>query len=156
MFLFKAAGATYRKVVTQAVHAFQYGSADGHVDEAILLSKNREDCHLLEKQVQHIAKLRQIRLATPEELERLFPGVGAAERWNHIVELYWVSALSQPFNLSDVPGFSYRKYNTAQRFKKLDEGDSAALLAHLVETNAEVLLDTVNNAEPSVRVRKLK
>lgn len=51
MFLFKASGATYRKVVERGVHAFPYSPVEVNGDELVLLSKNRKDCALLEKQV---------------------------------------------------------------------------------------------------------
>ena len=107
MFLFKAAGATYSKVVKQEVHALPYGPAEVSGDGFVLLSKNREDCALLEKQVQYVAKLLAVRPATAEELDRLFPGVCAAERWQHVVELYWLRPLLSPFNLSQVPKLNH-------------------------------------------------
>src|SRR5438034_2424343 len=121
MFIFKSSGATYGSVVRQSVHAFPYGPAEAQGDEFILLSKNREDCRDLEKQVQWAAKLLKVRLATPTELEQLFPRVGAGSRWNHVVELYWVRQLIRPFNLSDIRGFNAKRYDTVQEFAKLDE-----------------------------------
>jgi hypothetical protein len=147
MFLFKAAGATYSSVVKEALHAFPYGPAQVTGDEFVLLSKNREDCAVLEKQVQHVAKLLAVRPGTHEELNRLFPGVRAAKRWTCVVELYWRRPLPSPFNLSQVPGLDHKRYNTVQGFAKLDHADALALVPYLTETNPDVLLDLVNNAE---------
>ena len=148
MFLFKASGATYAKVVKQAVHAFPHSPAELGGDEFVLLSKNREDCALLEKQVQHVAKLLVVRPGTEDELERLFPGVGAAARWKYVVELYWRRRLPKPFNLSDVPGLAATRYNSVQGFAKLDDGDALALVRYLQDTNGDLLLTFVNDAEP--------
>jgi hypothetical protein len=147
VFLFKAAGATYSKVVKQELHAFPFSPADVSGDEFVLLSKNREDCGLLEKQVQHVAKLLAVRAGTPEELDKFFPGVRAADRWNYVVELYWRKPLATPFNLSQVPGLNYKRYNTVQGFAKLDDQDALALVPYLTDTNPDVLLDFINNAE---------
>lgn len=77
----------------------------------------------------------------------MFPSTRAGERWDYVVELYWRKPLPKPFNLSQVPGLNYRRYNTVQGFAKLDEEDGRVLTAYLAETNPNVLLDIVNNAE---------
>ena len=146
MFLFKSSGDTYRKVVKQSVHAFPCRPSEARGDEFILLSKNRADCKGLEKQVQWVAKLLKVRPATPIELDRLFPKVGAGSRWDHVVELYWVRKLAKPFNLSGVRGFNAKRYDTVQEFAKLENADERILFQHLVDTNAGVVLDVVNNA----------
>ena len=147
MFLFKSSGATYSRVVKQSVHAFPYSPAETRGDEFVLLSKNREDCRDLEKQVQWVAKLLKVRPATPTELEQLFPRVGAGSRWNHVVELYWVRRLTKPFNLAGIPGFNAKRYDTVQEFAKLDDEDARILSRYLSATNPDVVLDFVNNAE---------
>jgi hypothetical protein len=150
MFLFKASGATYEKVLSQGVHAFQYSPAEVNGDELVVLSKNKSDCKLLERQVQAVAKLDQVRIATPEELDEFFPGVKASERWKYAVELYWVRALTQPFNLIGIKGFNAKRYKTVQGFARLDEGDDVAFVRHLAKTNPAVLLDIVNNADSTL------
>jgi hypothetical protein len=147
VFLFKAAATTYRKVVKQKVHAFPYSPRDASEDEFVLLSKNKADCAQLERQIQYVAKLLTIRRGTAQELEGLFPNVRAGARWNYVAELYWRKPLLKPFNLSQVPGFNYKRYNTVQGFAKLDDADALALVPYLARTNAEVLLDLLNNAE---------
>jgi hypothetical protein len=154
MFLFKASGATYTRVLEKGVHAFQYSPAEVNGDELILLSKNKKNCKLLERQVQAVAKLDLVRPATPTELEESFPGVKASERWKYAVELYCIRPLTQPFNLVGIKGFNAERYKTVQGFARLDEGDDIALVRHLAKTNPAILLDIVNNADsPLGRVR---
>src|SRR5688572_21067239 len=114
MFLFKSAGTNYRRVIKRKVHAFQFAPVEVNRDELILLSKNREDCAMTEKQVQTVAKLQRVRPATATELDEFFPGVRASERWKYIVQLYWVRPLPAPFNLSSVSGFNAKRYGTVQ------------------------------------------
>jgi hypothetical protein len=148
MFLFKASGATYRRVIEQGIHAFQYPPSEVHGNELVLLSKNKNACKLLERQVQTVAKLYRVRPATSAELDHFFPGVRASARWDYAVELYWMRPLSMPFNLAGIKGFNARRYNTVQGFARLDEGDDLAVIRHLVKTNPAILMDIVNNAEP--------
>jgi hypothetical protein len=147
VFLFKASGATYRKVVRQSKHAFPVRPVDVAVDEFVLLSKNREDCATSEKQIQHVAKVLAVRSPDDGELEAAFPNVHASERFRCVVELYWGRPLARPFNLSGVPGLNYKRYDTVQDFAKLDEADSLAIVRHLTTTNSELLLEFVNDAE---------
>ena len=148
MLLFKASGATYRQVVAQSVHAFRNDLSDATPDQFVLLSKNRQDCRVLEKQVQYVAKLLKLRSASAMELDALFPGVGAGERWANVVELYWVRPVPRPFNLSDVRDFNYRHYDTVQGgFAQLRPSDRTSLLAHFLATNRDLLFDVVNDAE---------
>jgi hypothetical protein len=147
MYLYKASGATYKRVVRQELHAFPYSPADVSEDEFILLSKNREDCAMLEKQVQHAAKLHSVRPATKAELDTLFPGVAAGDRWRFALKLYWVRSFQRPFNLAEVPGLNQKRYATVQGFAKLDPADELAMLRYLIATNADLILDVINYAE---------
>ncbi len=147
MFLFKASGATYQKVIKQRIHAFQHSPSEVNGDELVLLSKNKEDCVLAEKQVQAVAKLDKLRRATAAELDQFFPGSLASERWKYAVELYWMRPLIKPFNLSAIRWLQAKRYNTVQGFARLDEGDDLAVIQHLIKTNPDILLDIVNNAD---------
>ena len=147
MFLFKAAAATYSKVVKQQLHAFRFSPKEANADEFVLLSKNKEDCAPGVGQIQHVAKLFDIRVGTAQELDGLFPSVHAGERWNYVVKLYWRKPLSKPLNLSQVRGLNYKRYDTVQAFAKLDDCDALAIVPHLAKTNPDVLLDLLNNAE---------
>jgi hypothetical protein len=146
MILFKSSGATYKRVVDQSAHAFRGRPADVLDDKFVLLSKNRHDCGLPEKQVQYVAKLAAVRRAEGEELDRLFPGVDAASRWRYEAELYWVRPLSKPFDLSNVPELDAEHYQTVQGFAKLRDEDAMALFRYLATTNPGVVLDFANNA----------
>ena len=148
MLLLKSAGATYPTVAACAVHAFYGRPVHVRGDEFVLLSKNREDCDRREEQVQYAAKLGGVRPAGKAELERLFPGVGAASRRTHLVDLYWVRRLAKPFSLDSVPGCNARRYGPAQRgFAWLQEADATAVFRYLVKTNHSTLLDFSNNAQ---------
>ncbi|MHB2034883.1 MAG: hypothetical protein ACYCVE_16170, partial [Gemmatimonadaceae bacterium] len=146
MFLFKAAGSTYRQVVRRAAHAFPPPPKDAPPGQFVLLSKNREDCRPTEQQIQYVAKLLEVREATPEELERDFPGVDAAQRWKYRVHLYWARPLDRPFSLSLIDGVDSRRYDAVQNFARLDEGDERLVFAYLCKWNGPVLLDFINNA----------
>lgn len=148
MLLFKASGATYRRVVRREVHAFEHRPRDYHEGEFVLLSKNRDDCQVGEHQVQYVGKLHRFRDATPAELDRLFPGVEASARWHHIAELFWVRPLENRFDFHQVAGVDLTHYQTVQGFAKLAEPDAHALFEHLRDTNAALVLDFVNNAVP--------
>lgn len=147
MYLYKASGATYRTVVRKELHAFPYSPAEVSEDECILLSKNREDCAMLEKQVQYAAKLHSVRAATEEELDAFFPDVAASGRWRFALKLYWVRPFRRPFNLTEVTGLNAKRYSTVQGFAKLDPTDELAMLRHLIATNADLILDVLNNAQ---------
>lgn len=147
MYLMKASGATYAKVLRLSKHAFRGRPTEVSEDEFVLLSKNLEDCASTECQVQHVAKVFRIRPAEAAELEASFPGVLAGERWKFVVELYWPKKLDRPFNLTGIPRFNGRRYGQVQAFAKLDPEDELPLLDHLVRTNGAVLLDVLNNAE---------
>lgn len=148
MILFKAFGKTYSRVVTQKRHAFLYRPADAQPDELVLLSKNREDCRDTEMQIQFVAKLHSIRNATPDELEKCFPGVEAGARWKFLAQMYWCRRLQRPFNLSSVLHAKSRHYNTVQDFAKILETDMLPIGAFLFRTNPILMLDMANNAEP--------
>jgi len=114
----------------------------------VLLSKNRRDCAHDERQIQYVAKLLQVRKGDPVELERLFPGMQAGERWKWIAELNRVRALTAPFDLASVKGLHLPRYETVQTYARFDAADESALVHFLGQSNAGVLLDILNNAEP--------
>ena len=124
MILFKTSGATYDRVASQSVHAFPYSPAEVRPNEFISLSKNRADCVLTECQIQRVAKVQDVRAATPAELEELFPNVEAGQRWRFIARMYWVKRLDKPFNLSRVRGLNYKRYDTVVDFASMRLGDA--------------------------------
>lgn len=146
MFLFKSSGATYRQVVRQGTHAFASSPSDIHGDELVLLSKNREDCHGLERQIQYLAKVSAVTKADATELDQAFPGVAASTRWEYAISLYEVRPLSTPFNLHEIPGFQHRRYDQVQSFARIRLDDAGVLITYLQRTNTEVLLHYLNQA----------
>lgn len=147
MLLFKASGRTYRRVLQLQRHAFPFAPSEVQPHELVVLSKNREDCAPTEAQIQQLAKLLCVEPASPEELDEDFAGVSAGERWHYRAFLYWSSPLDRPFNLSQVEGLHYRRYNTVQNFARFEPDDAMALLNHLDRTNQRVILDFINRAE---------
>jgi hypothetical protein len=147
MFLYKSAGATYMKVVRQSLHAFPHGPTAAREDEFVLLSKNRKDCSMLEKQIQYTAKVQWVRHASGNELDHFFPGIRASTRWRSVIKLYWVKPLTNPFSLAAVPGLDYRRYATVQGFAKFDAPDEKLVFDFLCASNADTILDLVNKAE---------
>jgi hypothetical protein len=144
MFLFKASRKTYWRVAKQSLHAFPFSPKEAEVGQMVLLSKNREDLRRGEKQIQFVAKILAVRPATPAELEERFPGVGAGERFRFIAELYWLEKLDNEFDLSQVPGFNSRRYDSVQDFAKLDAVDESAMISFLAKRNERVLLSYLN------------
>ena len=144
MFLFKASGRTYLRVVKRSLHAFPNRPQEVEVGQLVLLSKNREDCTPSEAQIQNVAKILDVRPATAEELERQFPGVSAGERFEVIIELYWLEPLETPFNLSQAIGPEHKFYNTVQDFSKLRDPDELAVFGFLVKKNPRVVLSYLN------------
>jgi hypothetical protein len=144
MFLFKASGQTYLRVVRRSLHAFPNRPQEAEVGQLVLLSKNREDCSPSEAQIQFVAKILDVRPATAEELETHFPGISASERFEVIIELYWMEPLERPFNLSQALGPDHKFYNTVQDFSKLKESDELAVFGFLVKNNPRVVISYLN------------
>jgi hypothetical protein len=147
MFLFKASGKTYRRVAKQSLHAFPFSPTEADVGQMVLLSKNRDDLARGEKQIQNVAKVLAIRPSAPEELEERFPGVEAGERFRFIVELYWLEPLDTEFDLSQVPGMNYRRYDSVQNATKLDDADEIAVINYMARTNRRVILSYLNRSD---------
>src|SRR6185312_891189 len=113
MLLFKASGQTYPGVVAHRRHAFHGKPQTFHRNELVLLSKNRTDCVGLEKQVQYVGKLIDIRKPTSaDEFELYWPGSHGAERWNYVAELYSIRRLDAPFNLNAIHELDWKHYKT--------------------------------------------
>ena len=77
MYLFKASGATYQRVISGTKHAFANRPVEVAPHEFILLSRNRNDCTSSERQVQHVAKVLRCRNASPSEMDVAFYVVNA-------------------------------------------------------------------------------
>ncbi|HVZ49159.1 MAG TPA: hypothetical protein VG916_10270 [Gemmatimonadaceae bacterium] len=147
MFLFKAARATYLQVIGRKRHAFPYGPQEVRGDELVLLAENRAGGGTLHKQVQYVAKLRRVRPAPPAELDRLFPGENAGQRWRFVVDLYFRRKLTPGFNLHDVEGFDYRHYRTVQGFSLIRENDQLAVIKHLIDFYPSLILELADRSD---------
>lgn len=147
MYLMKASGTTYNRVLTRRMHAFRGRPSEIRDDELVMLSKNVADCSPTEPQVQYVAKVSLVRQARPGELDASFPGVEAGERWEYVVELYWPRKLERPFNLTAIPGFNSRRYAQVQAFAKLDPLDELSLLNHLVMASHSFPVDGLSAEE---------
>jgi hypothetical protein len=153
MFLFKASGKTYHQVVRQSLHAFPLSPSEADVGQFVLLSKNREDCRLTEKQIQHVAKVLEVRPATAAELEASFPGVDAGSRFRFVVRLYWLERLDHPFNLADIQGVNFRRYDPVQDFARLDDDDERLVVKHMIQTNGRIVLSYLNRDDVPAELR---
>ncbi|MBL0179296.1 MAG: hypothetical protein IPP98_09260 [Gemmatimonadetes bacterium] len=147
MMLFKASGETYDRVITQRAHAFRGLPRGFREHQTVLLSKNRSGMSWCERQVQHLARIRTIRKATPAELERFYPGVNAGARWRYLVELYAVTPLTRQFDLSQVPGLDAKRYQTVQSYSLFSEAEDLALLQYFRLKNTQAIIDILN-ADP--------
>jgi hypothetical protein len=148
MYLFKASGKTYKRVAKGAVHAFPFPPTEANPDEFVLLSKNREDCRLGEKQIRFAARIRDVRPARPSELENLFPGVSAEQRWRSVIRLYNVCEFQRPFDLSQIAAFGAKHYRTVQGFARIREPDSKALVSFLIRTNPQMIIAMLDAEAP--------
>ena len=147
MFLFKASGKTYSRVVKQSLHAFPFSPKEAEIGQMVLLSKNREDLMRGEKQIQFAAKILSIRPASSAELDERFPGVAAGERFQYIAELYWLEKFDNEFDLSQVSGLNHRRYDSVQDFAKLDDADEHAMITFLAKRNPRVLASYINRSD---------
>lgn len=148
MRLFKASGATYRSIAAQSLHAFQYPPKDLSPGELVLLSKNRADCGLLERQIQFLAKIVGSRDASAADVERHFPRVDGGERWQTLVRLHWSQRLDVPFNLSKVIGVEAERYETVQNFAKIDAPHEQSIVDYLIKSNPAIVLSFLNSPAP--------
>lgn len=148
MFLFKASGKTYMRVVRRGTHAFAHAPTEVNRDELVLLSKNREDCRPGERQIRFVGKIHEVRVALPSELDHFFPGMDAAKRWQYTIRLYNVFPVPEPFDLAQVPGLDAVHFRTVQGFSRLSHNDQAALVSFLISTNPQLVIDILNAEGP--------
>jgi antitoxin MazE len=118
MILFKTSGKTLGNVLKDRKHAFVNPPKHWSKGTMVLISKNKIDCEPDEKQISHIAKIKNIRKPKRGEIEKSWPG--AKNHWNYIVELEEVKPLAKSFNLEDALKDKARFYGPAVSFKKID------------------------------------
>ena len=134
MFLFKTSGDTINNVVRYEKHAFPNQPKNWHSGDLALISKNASDCRKyrgkrIEKQIQFIAELINIRSLIPGESDRYWPGEN--NNWKYLVELGNMHKLSQFFDLRDVIR-NFRRYGPPESFAKIDSIDEATIRRHLI------------------------
>lgn len=146
MYLFKAAGGTYPRVINQKLHAFPHAPVEAGAHELVLFSMNRADVGT-DRQIRHAGRIRSIKPATAD-LDLRFPGERASERWGYVVEMYGVERLDRPFDLTQVAGLDAAPYRPVQGFRRFPPPDDAAVLEHLMRTNGDVVLRLLNANSP--------
>jgi len=129
MYLFKTAGNTFKSVIENQKHAFKNEPKDWYKGEIILVSKNIKDCKPTEKQIQYIMRLREIRRASEEEIERLWPGNKG--RWKFIADCIDTEPISNPFNLNELLGDEAKLYSPVVTFKKIESYHEEIILRYI-------------------------
>lgn len=119
MLLFKTSGKTLNSVIANQKHAFKGQPKNWVTGEIILVSKNRTDCALGEKQIQHIMFLDKIRETNDDEFEKYWPNNRG--RWRYIADCTKTVKLQRPFNIEEVLGpASLQDYGPVVTFKRLN------------------------------------
>ena len=125
MYLFKTSGATFDSVIENQKHAFRGKPRDWHRGEIVLVSKNKKDLRLGEKQIQYRMRLENIRELRPGESERYWPGTEG--RWRYLVECTDTERLGRAFDLEDVLGPDAQGYKSVMTFKKFEPEHAQAI-----------------------------
>lgn len=139
MYLFKTSGATIGSVVANQKHAFRVRPREWRRGEAVLVSKNRADCALGERQIQYVMRLVAIRPLRPSESNHYWPGTEG--RWKHLVECDRTQRLMRPFNLSDALGADALPYQPVMTFKRLDPDHVRRIQAYVGGLNPGIDID---------------
>ena len=134
MYLFKTSGTTINSVIQNGRHAFASAPRDWSSGELVLVSKNKRDCRLSEKQIQFTMVLRDVRRIVPGEAERFWPGNEG--RWNFLVLCDDVREILEPFDLQDVPGIDPNHYAPVVTFKRFDPNDERNMETYLRRVGA--------------------
>ncbi len=138
MFLFKTSGRTIKSVVANQKHAFNGQPKEWVVGEPVLVSKNRADCGMSERQVQYVMHLRKIRCLRPGEADRYWPGNEG--RWRYLFECYDTVRLTRPFDLQEALGLDAEPYRSVMTFKRFDRSDEKKVAEFIHRHDPEVLL----------------
>jgi hypothetical protein len=130
MLLFKTSGETLNSVIANQKHAFKTKPSDWSAGEIILVSKNKGDRRIGEKQIQYIMFLDSIRRSNDEEFETYWPGNRG--RWKYMADCSKTVQLQTPFNIEDVLGSeNSHRYRSIQTFGKLDPVHEQVIEKHL-------------------------
>lgn len=129
MFLFKTSGRTIGSVVANQKHAFRGMPREWTRGELVLVSKNRADCALGEKQIQYTMRLASIRPLEPGEAELFWPGTEG--RWRYLVSCSDARKLVRPFNLHEALGAKADGYSNVMTYKRLECEDERRVVEFL-------------------------
>lgn len=129
MYLFKTSGATFDSVIENQKHAFCGMPRDWQKDEMVLVSKNKKDLRLGEKQIQYWMRLSNIRELRPGESDQYWPGTEG--RWRYLVECSDTERIDRPFDLEDVLGSEAQAYKSVMTFKRLESEHESTIKRRL-------------------------
>jgi hypothetical protein len=129
MLLFKTAGDTFNSVVENEKHAFFRIPKDWQSGEIVLISKNKKDCRIGDKQIQYITFLKTLRSTSHSEIEGYWPGNFG--RWKYIADCYGTKRLSKGFNLDDLFKGDIRVYKNITPAMKIHNNHEEKILSYL-------------------------
>jgi hypothetical protein len=132
-FIFKTSGATIRSVVANQKHAFRGKPVDWYKGEWVLVSKNRQDCHLLERQIQYVMRLGTIRPLERGEAELYWHN--SEGRWQYLFSCTNTVRLARPFNLGEPLGTAAEAYRGTMTFKRLTSDDERRVYEFIERSN---------------------
>src|SRR5215510_12756249 len=117
VYLFKTSGATFDSVIKNEKHAFSNKPSNWNKGEIVLVSKNKVDCKLSEKQIQYIMHFVEIRPLKAGEADQYWPG--ANRTWNYLIVCNNTKLIRRPFNLEDLLGHEHKSYAPIMTFKRI-------------------------------------
>lgn len=133
MLLFKTAGDTFNGVVRNEKHAFFRTPKGWETGEIVLISKNKKDCRIGEKQIQYLTFLSTLRSANHLEIEDYWPG--NLGRWKYIADCYGTKKLKKGFNLDDILEGDIRVYKNITPAMKIHNLHEDEILRYLRSIN---------------------
>jgi 5-methylcytosine-specific restriction protein A len=129
MYLFKTSGTTIDSVIKNQKHAFTGAPRDWYAGEIVLVSKNKENLSIGEKQIRYIMRIENIREIRPGEAEMYWPGNEG--RWKYLIECYDTIKLDRPFDLADILKESAKKFQPIMTFKRIDNSDEQLIVNYI-------------------------
>ncbi|MFA4935855.1 MAG: HNH endonuclease, partial [Candidatus Methanoperedens sp.] len=133
MYLFKTSGTTIDSVIKNQKHASMGAPRDWYVGEIILVSKNKKDLSIGEKQIKYMMRVENIRKIRPGEAEMYWPG--NEDRWKYLIECYDTIELDRPFDLADVLKEGAIKYGPVMVYKRIDNSDEQLIMNYIINKN---------------------
>lgn len=117
MYIFKTSGATFRSVIENERYASPSQPEDLTSGDLILVSKNKRDCAINEKQIQYTMRFVERCPLENGQADQLWPGNEG--RWKYLFICENTRAINKPFNLKDLLGDDYKHYLRIQTFGKI-------------------------------------